>query len=61
MYNRPITQRAKSPLKQTAVKEEDGGTSQVTKVIKVDGEEKTVDQAKGGKQAASAGDYLTGS
>ena len=61
MYNKPITQRAKSPLKQTtkAVKTEDGGTSQVTKVIEVDGEEKTVDQAKGGKQATSAGDYLT--
>ena len=61
MYNKPITQRAKSPLKQTtAVKTEDGGTKDVTKVIKVDGEGKTVDEAKGGKQAASAGDYLTG-
>ena len=61
MYNKPITQRAKSPLKQTtAVKTEDGGTSDVTKVIEVDGKEKTVDEAKGGTQAASAGDYLTG-
>ena len=61
MYNKPITQKAKSPLKQTttAVKTEDGGTSQKTKVIEVDGEEKEIDEAKGGKQTTkSAGDYL---
>jgi len=62
MYNKPITQRAKSPLKQTkAVLTEDGGQSEETKVIEVSGEEKRIEEAKGGTQTtASAGDYLSG-
>ncbi len=64
--SKPITQTAKSsPFKQTgpqATKTEKGGTSQTTekREVKVEGESPTVDQAKGGKQAGSAGDYLKG-
>ena len=64
--SKPITQTAKSsPFKQTgpqATKTEEGGTSQKTekREVKVEGESPTVDQAAGGKQAKSAGDYLKG-
>lgn len=62
--SKPITQKAKSsPFKKNgpvATKTEEGGTSQrkEKRKVQVEGNSPTVDQAAGGTQAASAGDYL---
>jgi hypothetical protein len=66
MYKKPITQKAKSsPFKEDgveAVKTQEGDTRQVKekREVTVEGNSPTVDQATGGKQAGSAGDYLKG-